>query len=185
MKSNLYKPLTIATFASGCFWCTEAVFSRLKGVERVISGYTGGFIKNPPYREVCSGRTGHAEGVQVYFDDNIISYTDLLEVFFATHNPTTLNQQGDDVGTQYRSAIFYSSNEQKEHAEEFIRFLEDEKVYKTPIVTEINKLDEFYKAEEEHQHYYDNNKIVPYCQFVIHPKIKKLSILFKDKLKQS
>lgn len=175
--------LQVATFAGGCFWCTEAVFIRLVGVEKVVSGYTGGFIKNPPYREVCTGRTGHAEGVQIYYDETKISYTDLLEIFFATHDPTTLNRQGNDVGTQYRSAIFYDSDAQRQEAEEFIQFLEDNKAFKSPIVTEINKLEEFYLAENYHQEYYDNNKEETYCQFVIHPKLKKLAVLFKDKLK--
>lgn len=177
--------LQIATFAGGCFWCTEAVFNRLKGVKNVKSGYTGGFIKNPPYREVCSGRTGHAEGVQVFYDGNQIDYVQLLEVFFATHDPTTLNRQGNDVGSQYRSAIFYNSEHQKELAEKFIAFLEDKHVFSSPIVTEINKLEVFYEAEDYHQEYYDNNSKEPYCQFIIEPKLKKLSALFKDKLKES
>lgn len=173
----------IATLAGGCFWCTEAVFARLIGVEKVVSGYTGGFIKNPPYREVCTGRTGHAEGIQIHFDSSKVSYTDLLEVFFATHDPTTLNRQGNDFGTQYRSAIFYDSEEQKTQAEHFIKLLEDNQVYDKPIITEINKLDVFYEAEDYHQDYYNNNKEQSYCQFIISPKLKKLSTLFKDKLK--
>ena len=183
MKMN--NTLKIATFANGCFWCTEAVFIRLEGVEKVVSGYTGGFIKNPPYREVCSGKTGHAEGIQIYFDEAIVSYTDLLEVFFATHDPTTLNRQGNDVGTQYRSAIFYNNDKQKSIAEEFIKFLNDKKIFSNPVVTEINKLDVFYEAEEDHQEYYDNNTESSYCQFIINPKIKKLKTHFQDKLKQN
>ena len=175
--------LQIATLAGGCFWCTEAVFNRIRGVEKVVSGYTGGFIKNPAYREVCEGRTGHAEGVQIYFDDTKISFTELLEVFFATHDPTTLNRQGNDVGTQYRSAIFYDSEDQKTQAEEFIKLLNDKKIFDNVIVTEINKLDVFYEAEDYHQEYYDNNKNASYCQFIINPKLKKLSTLYQEKLK--
>lgn len=177
--------LQIATFAGGCFWCTEAVFNRIRGVEKVVSGYTGGFIKNPAYREVCEGRTGHAEGVQIYFDDTKISFTELLEVFFATHDPTTLNRQGNDVGTQYRSAIFYDSEDQKTQAEEFIKLLNDKKIFDNVIVTEINKLDVFYEAEDYHQEYYDNNREASYCQFIINPKIKKLTMYYNDKLKQN
>ena len=175
--------LQIATFAGGCFWCTEAVFIRLQGVEKVISGYTGGFIKNPPYREVCTGRTGHAEGIEIFYDETKISYLELLEVFFATHDPTTLNRQGNDVGTQYRSAIFYNNEKQKVEAQEFIKFLNDKSVFDKQVVTEINKLDVFYVAEDDHQEYYDNNKEASYCQFIINPKIKKLTTHFKDKLK--
>jgi len=176
--------LQIATFAGGCFWCTEAVFNRLQGVENVVSGYTGGFIKNPPYREVCSGRTGHAEGVQIFYNESKISFIELLEVFFATHDPTTLNRQGNDVGTQYRSAIFYHSDKQKKDAEEIMKFLKDKNVFNDDIVTEINKFDVFYKAEDDHQEYYDNNKEASYCQFIINPKINKLKAHFLDKLKQ-
>ena len=177
--------LQIATLAGGCFWCTEAVFNRIRGVEKVVSGYTGGFIKNPAYREVCEGRTGHAEGVQIYFDDTKISFTELLEVFFATHDPTTLNRQGNDVGTQYRSAIFYDSEDQKKQTEEFIKLLKDKKIFDNEIVTEINKLDVFYEAEDYHQEYYDNNREASYCQFIINPKIKKLTMYYNDKLKQN
>lgn len=176
--------LNKATFAGGCFWCTEAVFARLIGVDKVVSGYTGGFIKNPPYREVCTGRTGHAEAVQVYYDDVKILYQDLLNVFFATHDPTTLNRQGNDVGTQYRSAIFCHSDMQKQMAEQFIKRLEAQKVFDAPIVTEINDSAPFYKAEIEHQDYYANNEQQPYCQYIIAPKLNKLSTLFKDQLKQ-
>ena len=177
--------LQIATFAGGCFWCTEAVFIRLKGVEKVVSGYTGGFIKNPLYREVCTGKTGHAEGVQIYYDETIISYLELLEVFFASHDPTTLNRQGNDVGTQYRSAIFYANDKQKEIAEEFVAYLNFNNIFKAKVVTEIYKLEVFYEAEADHQEYYDNNKEASYCQFVINPKIKKLRTHFKDKLKNN
>lgn len=181
MENNLQ----IATFSGGCFWCTEAVFIRLQGVEKVVSGYTGGFVKNPAYREVCSGRTGHAEGVQIFYDETKISFLELLEVFFATHDPTTINSQGNDIGTQYRSAIFFHTDKQKVEAEELIKFLNDKNVFNNPIVTKINKLDVFYNAEDNHQEYYDNNKEASYCQFIIDPKIKKLTTHFHDKLKQN
>lgn len=178
------KTWDVATFAGGCFWCTEAVFERLEGVEKVVSGYTGGQIKNPAYREICTGRTGHAEAVQIVYDPRKIDFSELLEIFFATHDPTTLNRQGNDVGTQYRSAIFYSDDNQKEAAEKFIDFLKDEKVFDSPIVTEITPLTVFYKAEEVHQNYYENNQSQPYCQFIINPKIKKLKTYYANKLKQ-
>lgn len=176
--------LQVATFAGGCFWCTEAVFQRLEGVDKVISGYTGGNIKNPAYREICTGRTGHAEAIQIFFDDKKITFFELLEVFFATHDPTTINRQGNDVGTQYRSGIFYSNDTQKKDAEEFISYLEKEKVFNNPIVTEVTKLDVFYKAEEDHQNYYNDNKEQPYCQYIINPKIKKLNTYYTNKLKK-
>lgn len=172
-----------AIFANGCFWCTEAVFQRLKGVLDVKSGYTGGHIKNPAYREVCSGRTGHAEGIKITYDSKIISYQELLEVFFATHDPTTLNRQGNDVGTQYRSEIFYTSEEQKKIAELYVAFLEEQKVFPRPIVTAISEEKPFYLAEEEHHNYYNEHTRQPYCQFIIDPKIKKLETSFAEKLK--
>jgi len=175
--------IQIATFAGGCFWCTEAVFLRLEGVEEVISGYTGGSIKNPAYREVCTGQTGHAEAIQITFDDTKISYNELLEVFFATHDPTTLNRQGNDVGTQYRSAIYYIDDEQKRKAEEFIKLLSEENIFEKPIVTEITELGPFYFSEENHHNYYNLNKEQSYCQFIIQPKLKKLSKYFSQKLK--
>jgi len=178
------KNFQIATFAGGCFWCTEAVFNRLEGVDRVVSGYTGGHIKNPAYREICTGRTGHAEAIQIFYDESIISYKDLLEIFFATHDPTTLNRQGNDVGTQYRSAIFYSNEIQQKEALEFISFLEKEHIFKSPITTEIAHLDVFYNAEEDHQDYYNSNKDQPYCQYIINPKIKKLRDYYSNKLKK-
>ncbi|MFH4968819.1 peptide-methionine (S)-S-oxide reductase MsrA [Gaetbulibacter sp. M240] len=178
------KSWDVATFAGGCFWCTEAVFERLEGVQKVVSGYTGGQIKNPSYREICTGRTGHAEAVQIVYDPNIIDYTELMEIFFATHDPTTLNRQGNDVGTQYRSAIFYSDDRQKEAAEKFIELLNKEQVFEAPIVTEIVALDIFYEAEDVHQNYYDNNRSQPYCQYIINPKIKKLKTYYAKKLKQ-
>ena len=176
--------LQIATFAGGCFWCTEAVFLRIEGVEKVVSGYTGGTIKNPAYREITTGRTGHAEGIQVFYDENKVGYTELLELFFATHDPTTLNRQGHDVGTQYRSAIFYNSEIQKEMAEDFINLLEKEAVFNSPIVTEVTVLGPFYIAEDAHQTYYDRNKEASYCQFVIDPKIDKIKKYYSNKLKE-
>lgn len=179
MKNNLQ----IAIFAGGCFWCTEAVFLRLQGVEKVISGYTGGQIKNPAYREICTGRTGHAEAIQIFYDENIISYQELLEIFFATHDPTTLNRQGNDVGTQYRSSIFYSDDKQKEVAENFIEYLDKEHVFDNPIVTEVVPSEVFYNAEDYHQNYYNQNSEQAYCQFVINPKLKKLKAMYSNKLK--
>lgn len=175
--------LNIAVFAGGCFWCTEAVFSKLDGVKNVVSGYTGGSIKNPAYREVCNGNTGHAEAVKIEFDKHIISYEELLEIFFATHNPTLLNQQGNDKGTQYRSAIFYADNGQKDQAESFIKLLTDEEVFKSPIVTEVKPLSDFYLAEDEHQKYYKYHKDQPYCQSIIVPKLKNLEKYYPHKLK--
>lgn len=174
-----------AVFCGGCFWCTEAVFKRLKGVESVQSGYTGGFIKNPAYREVCEGLTGHAEGIRLEFNPQIISYKELLEIFFSTHNPTTLNRQGYDVGTQYRSAIFYASNHHKDIAISVIDFLNQSNVYDNPIVTTVEPLEVFYDAEIDHHDYYDQNKEQSYCQFVISPKIKLLNQRFESKLKSS
>jgi len=177
--------LNIATFAGGCFWCTEAVFLRIEGVKKVVSGYTGGTIKNPAYREICTGRTGHAEGVQIFFDDDVVNYTELLELFFATHDPTTLNRQGHDVGTQYRSAVFYNSVTQKEQAEAFIEMLDKAEVFDNKIVTEVTELGTFYNAELEHQSYYDRNRESSYCQFVIDPKIKKIQQYYTNKLKEN
>lgn len=175
--------LELATLAGGCFWCTEAVFQRLKGVEEVLSGFTGGNIKNPAYREIITGRTGHAEAIQIRFNPTIISFQELLYVFFATHDPTTLNRQQNDVGTQYRSAVFYHSEKQKEIAEEVIQELENKKIFQNKIVTEINAVKDFYIAEKEHQDFYNQHRQQPYCQFIIDPKIKKLTEVFADKLK--
>ncbi len=177
------RPLHIATFAGGCFWCTEAVFLRIEGVEKVVSGYTGGTIKNPSYKEICTGRTGHAEAVQVFYDADKVSFQDLLEIFFATHDPTTLNRQGNDVGTQYRSAIFYADDLQKTTAQQVIELLDKQGIFGRPIVTEVTPLDVFYKAEDHHQEYYDNNSAQPYCQVIIDPKIRKLRKNFQSKLK--
>lgn len=179
MKTDQYK---IATFGSGCFWCSEAVFQRLKGVIKVESGYSGGRRENPSYEQVCSGATGHAEVVQVTYDPEIISFEELLEVFWKTHDPTTLNRQGADVGTQYRSVIFYYDDEQKNLAEEYKRKLDEAGIYENPIVTEISPLINFYKAEEYHQDYYNNNASQPYCSFVITPKLEKFKNVFKEKL---
>lgn len=174
--------LETAIFASGCFWCTEAVFQRLNGVNEVKSGYTGGDIKNPAYREICTGRTGHAEAIEITFNPSEVSYNELLEVFFATHDPTTLNRQGNDVGTQYRSEIFYTTPVQKELAEQFIALLEQEKVFGAPIVTPVSEAKPFYVAEQEHQNFYNDHRSQPYCQFIIDPKIKKLNKHFSNKL---
>src|SRR5690606_15055847 len=173
------------TFAGGCFWCTEAVFLRIEGVEKVVSGYTGGQIKNPGYREICTGRTGHAEAIQVFYDEQKISYKELLGIFFATHDPTTLNRQGNDVGTQYRSSIFYNSDIQKQEAEEVISHLEKEAIFDNPIVTEVVPLGAYYNAEEDHHNYYNQNSEQAYCQFVIHPKLEKLKAMYSNKLKTS
>ncbi|TKD66160.1 peptide-methionine (S)-S-oxide reductase MsrA [Flavobacterium sp. ASW18X] len=174
----------IAILANGCFWCTEAVFQRLKGVKHVVSGYTGGHIKNPPYREVCTGRTGHAEAIKVTFNPDIITYSELLEVFFATHDPTTLNRQGNDVGTQYRSEIFYTNMAQKAIAEAFIKELDAAKIFENPIVTAISPEAPFYLAEEDHHNYYNENGMQPYCRVIIDPKIKKLYSHFAEQLKE-
>lgn len=162
-----------ATFASGCFWCTEAIFQRLKGVMSVIPGYTGGKRENPNYEQVSTGATGHAEAIQVTFDPSVIPYEKLLDIFWHTHNPTTLNQQGADIGTQYRSAIFYHNEKQKQAAEKSKKELEDSHMYQDPIVTEIVPYEAFYKAENYRENYYNNNQDAPYCTFVIDPKIQK------------
>ena len=172
-----------AIIAGGCFWCTEAVFNRLDGVVEVTSGYTDGFIKNPAYREVCSGRTGHTEAIKIIFNPQVITFTELLVIFFSTHDPTTLNRQGNDVGTQYRSGIYYTSEKQKNQAESAIKQLTEDKVFEAPIVTEVKPFDVFYNAEIEHKDYYDNHRSQSYCQFIIDPKIKKLNVYFSDKLK--
>ncbi len=175
--------LARATFGSGCFWCTEAVFQQLKGVQSVVSGYTGGTVKNPTYRQVCDGTTGHAEAIQVTYDPAVISYKDLLEVFWQTHDPTTLNRQGHDVGTQYRSAIFYHTDEQKQLAEEYKRKLDASGAFAAPIVTEIVPAGEFYRAEDYHQNYYQDNPRQGYCQMIIRPKLDKFRKVFAGKLK--
>jgi len=168
------KKLETATLAGGCFWCTEAIFKRLKGVISVLPGYTGGTIENPSHNEVCSGNTIHAEAIQIEFDPTQIPFEKILDVFWHTHNPTTLNQQGNDIGTQYRSAIFYHDEKQKQIAENSKEAFEKEGVYKDPIVTEITHLTNFYVAEDYHKNYFYRNKDAPYCNFVISPKIHKL-----------
>ena len=183
-KLKMSDKLEIATLANGCFWCTEAIFQRLNGVEKVTSGYSGGKVKNPTYNEVTSGETGHAEVIQIQFNPSVITFQEILEVFFATHDPTTLNRQGYDVGTQYRSAIFYHSAAQKEVAEAFIKSLTDAKVFDKKIVTEITAFDAFYEAEAYHQNYYNNNKNQGYCVAVINPKLDKFIKKYKDKLKK-
>ncbi|SFO38654.1 peptide-methionine (S)-S-oxide reductase [Algoriphagus ornithinivorans] len=175
--------LSLITLGAGCFWCTEAVFQRLEGVEQVVSGYSGGFVENPTYREICSATTGHAEVIQVYFDPKKISLELILEVFWATHDPTTLNRQGADVGPQYRSAIFFHDEEQGRIASDLKAKLNQEQVFDNPIVTEVTAFTNFYKAENYHQDYYNQNGYQPYCQFVVKPKVDKLKKFFSDHLK--
>jgi methionine-S-sulfoxide reductase len=175
--------LEVATFGGGCYWCIEAVFQRLNGVEKVESGFSGGQVKNPTYREVCTGTTGHAEVIQISFDTTKISFAEILKVFFTMHDPTTLNQQGNDIGTQYRSAVFYHNENQKKITEEIIAELNKVQAYPNPIVTEVAKFDVFYKAEDYHQNYYNDNSGEGYCRFVIQPKIEKFEKIFKDKIK--
>nr|WP_245532644.1 peptide-methionine (S)-S-oxide reductase MsrA [Bernardetia litoralis] len=182
--TNINVKLDTATFGAGCFWCIEAVFQRLEGVDTVISGYTGGQTQNPTYREIGTGTTGHAEVAQITYNPEVISFDELLEVFWATHDPTTLNKQGNDVGTQYRSAVFYHNDEQKQKAEFYLKRLTEEKVFDKPIVTEITALDKFYVAENYHQNYYNNNKTQGYCSFIISPKVEKLKKVFPNKLKK-
>lgn len=177
------KSLDTATFAAGCFWCVEAVFQNVKGVRSVVSGYSGGMTKNPTYQQVCSGATGHAEACQISYDPNVVSYAELLEVYWKTHDPTTPNRQGDDVGTQYRSAIFYHSEEQKRLAEHYRRELDSSGAFDAPIVTEIVPFQQFYKAEEYHQNYFNDHGTQPYCLFIIRPKLEKFKKAFKEKLK--
>jgi peptide-methionine (S)-S-oxide reductase len=175
----------IATFGTGCFWCTEAIFQELKGVVRVISGYMGGTVPNPSYEEVCTGTTGHAECLLIEYDPNIISYDELLAVFFQSHDPTQLNRQGNDIGTQYRSAIFYHNEEQRQKAEHYKARLDKEGAYPNPIVTEITPASIFYAGEDYHQNYYDNHGSQPYCYLVIRPKVEKFEKAFADKLKKT
>ena len=171
------------TFANGCFWCTEAIFARVDGVISVIPGYSGGSIKDPTYEQVCTGTTGHAEVAQVEFDPDIISYEKLLDIFWNTHDPTTLNRQGNDIGTQYRSAIFYHDEQQQQIAEKSKKELDKSPTFNDPIVTEIVPLDKFYPAENYHHQYYENNLNAPYCQYVINPKVAKLQKNYQNKLK--
>jgi peptide-methionine (S)-S-oxide reductase len=181
---TMNEELEVATLGSGCFWCTEAFFLKLNGVESVVSGYSGGKVKNPTYREVCTGLTGHAEVVQVKFNPKIITFEEILEVFWNTHDPTTLNKQGADEGTQYRSAVFYHSEEQKKVAEQYKGQLDKSGVYKNRIVTEITPFSVFYPAEEYHQNYYALNPNQGYCQYVIRPKVEKFNKQYASKLKK-
>lgn len=181
---NKNKDLQTAVFASGCFWCGEAIFDRVQGVKEVVSGYTGGTVPNPTYEQVCTGTTGHAEAIQVTYDPSVVSYDELLKIFWKTHDPTTLNRQGNDVGTQYRSAIFYINDEQKQKAEQYKEELNKSGAWKNPIVTQIVPLTKFYKAEDYHQHYYEKNPYQGYCQLVIGPKVDKFEKVFQDKLKK-
>jgi|SRR5664279_557974 len=174
-----------ATFGTGCFWCTEAIFQELKGVLKVTSGYSGGTVKNPSYEDVCSGETGHAECLQIIYDPKLISFDELLEVFWEAHDPTTLNRQGNDVGTQYRSVIFYHDAEQKRKAEDYKIKLDKSGAYNNPIVTEIAAFNHFYAAEDYHQDYFRLHGNQPYCTFVIRPKVEKFEKVFKNKLKTS
>lgn len=184
LESSSVADNNLATLAGGCFWCLEAVYNQLRGVQSVESGYAGGHIPNPNYQQVCMGSTGHAEVVQVRFDPGVITFRDLLEIFFTIHDPTTLNRQGADVGTQYRSAIFYHTPEQRAEAEQIINEMNAEKVWDAPIVTEVVPLEKFYKAEDYHQEYYQNNASQPYCQVVIAPKVAKFRQKYLEKLKR-
>ncbi len=179
MKTN---DLQQATFAGGCFWCIEAPLQRLKGVGKVISGYMGGSINNPSYQQICSGMSGHAEVVQLNFDADVISYRELLQIFFSLHDPTQLNRQGNDCGSQYRSAIFYHDQQQQQLAEQAIATLNNAKIWPNPIVTSLEALQPLFIAEQHHQNFYDNNPNQPYCQIMIEPKLLKLQQLFPDKL---
>ena len=177
--------LEVATLGGGCFWCTEAIFLELKGVKRVESGYSGGTVPNPTYRQVCTGNTGHAEVVQVTFDPDVISFKEILQIFFTTHDPTTLNRQGADVGTQYRSAIFYHNPQQKTITEQVIKEITEAGTWDRPIVTQVTPFEAFYKAEDYHQEYFRNNAGQPYCQLIIAPKVGKLRQHYRDRLKGS
>ncbi len=172
-----------ATFGAGCYWCTEAQFQVLKGVEKVESGFSGGQVNNPTYKQVCTGNTGHAEVCNITYDPSVITYDELLAAFWTCHDPTTLNQQGNDVGTQYRSVIFYHNPAQKQKAEAYKKKLNDEKAWDKPVVTEVSAFTKFYKAEDYHQNYYNSNGDAPYCHYVIGPKVEKFKKIFKDKLK--
>ena len=180
--SNEPDSLAIATFGGGCFWCTEAIFDQLQGVYEVESGYAGGDLKNPTYEQICSGQTGHAEVIQIKFDPTIITYAELLEVFWTTHDPTTLNRQGNDVGTQYRSVVFYHNDEQKEMAQNSLKSV-GQKLWDNPIVTEISPIYNYFSAEKYHQEYYENNPNQGYCRVIIAPKVQKFRKKFQEKLK--
>ena len=175
--------MNFAVFGAGCFWCIEAIFSQINGVSEVVSGYTNGHTKNPTYKEVCSGKTGHAEVCKVSYDSTKVSYDELLQIFWENHDPTSLNKQGADIGTQYRSAIFYTNNIEKEKAKKYKKKLDKSRIFKDPIITEITKLDRFYIAEDYHQGYYENNPNQPYCLFIIKPKLDKFFKNYKDEIK--
>lgn len=184
MADEAQPKLTKATFGGGCFWCTEAVYEQIKGVKSVTSGYIGGSVPNPTYKDVCTGLTGHAEAVEIEYDPTLVPYEKLLEVFFVTHDPTTLNRQGVDTGTQYRSGVFYHDDDQKRIAEDVIRRLDAAKVYPSKIVTEVTKATVFYPAEDYHQEYFANNPEQPYCQATVAPKVAKVRKVFKELLKE-
>lgn len=181
---NMKSDFEMATFGGGCYWCIEVLFQRLEGVEKVESGFSGGQLKDPTYKEICTGKTGHAEVIQITFDTTKITFEEILKVFFTMHDPTTLNRQGNDVGTQYRSVIFYHNENQKTISEEIIKELNNVKAYSSPIVTQVVPFDKFYKAEDYHQNYYNENSDEGYCRFVIQPKIEKFEKVFKDRLKK-
>ncbi len=177
------KKLELATFGAGCFWCVEAIFQRVDGVEKVVSGYSGGHVKNPSYKEVCQGTTGHAEVCQLSYEPATVSFDELLEIFWKTHDPTTLNRQGNDVGPQYRSVVFYHNEEQRRLAEKYRKELDEAGIFSNTIVTEISPFDILYIAEDYHQNYFNENGSQPYCSFVIQPKVDKFKKVFKEKLK--
>jgi peptide-methionine (S)-S-oxide reductase len=183
MEQKKEDNVATATFGAGCFWCVEAVFQRMNGVLTVQSGYSGGFVKNPSYKEVCAGTTGHAEVIQITYEPSLVTYDELLEVFWKTHDPTTLNRQGNDFGTQYRSAIYFHTEEQKQLAEKYKVEINNSGAYPNPIVTEITAFKDFYPAEDYHQNYYNDNSSQSYCRFVIQPKVEKFEKIFKNKLK--
>ena len=180
LLNKIKKMIKLAYFAGGCFWCTECIFQQIKGVVQVTPGYMGGNIKNPTYGEVCNGNTGHTETIKVTYDHDLVSYIELLEIFFLTHDPTTLDRQGNDVGSQYRSAVFFNNMEEKIQIEDCINRIQKEGIFGNPIVTEVNIESPFYPAEIEHHEYYNKNKEHPYCQFIITPKIKKFKSIFKQ-----
>ena len=180
LLNKIKKMIKLAYFAGGCFWCTECIFQQIKGVVQVTPGYMGGNIKNPTYGDVCNGNTGHTETIKVTYDHDLVSYIELLEIFFLTHDPTTIDRQGNDVGSQYRSAVFFNNMEEKLQIEDCINRIQTEGIFDNPIVTEINTKCPFYPAEIEHHEYYNKNKEHPYCQFIITPKIKKFKSIFKQ-----
>lgn len=183
-KPAAKKKEAVATFAGGCFWCTEAVFERMEGVNDVVSGYIGGHVPNPTYEQVCAKKTGHAEAVEIYYDPDVRSYEELLEVFFKTHDPTTLNRQGGDEGPQYRSSVFYHDETQKKAAQKYIEKLNDSDEYPSPVVTQLEKATKFYPAEEYHQDYFRRNPNAGYCRVVVRSKVEKFDSVFGDKIKK-